>query len=65
MSTQVNNLLDMARIESGEVRLRREWHSIEEIVGSAVRATARVLGAAQRRRPTCRPTCRWSSATRC
>ncbi|MEO8525717.1 MAG: two-component system sensor histidine kinase KdpD [Caldimonas sp.] len=43
MSTQVNNLLDMARIESGEVRLRREWHSIEEIVGSAVRATARVL----------------------
>ncbi len=43
MSTQVGNLLDMARIESGEVRLRREWHSIEEIVGSAVRATARVL----------------------
>ncbi len=43
MSTQVNNLLDMARIESGAIRLRREWHSIEEIVGSAVRATARVL----------------------
>ena len=43
MSTQVNNLLDMARIESGEVRLRREWHSVEEMVGSAVRVTARVL----------------------
>ena len=43
ISTQVNNLLDMARIESGEVRLRREWHSVEEMVGSAVRATARVL----------------------
>ena len=43
MSTQVNNLLDMARIESGEVRLRRQWHSIEEIVGSAVRASSRVL----------------------
>ena len=43
MSTQVNNLLDMARIESGDVRLRREWHSVEEIVGSAVRATSRVL----------------------
>jgi len=43
MSTQVDNLLDMARIESGEVRLRREWHSIEEIVGSAVRATSRLL----------------------
>jgi two-component system sensor histidine kinase KdpD len=33
----------MARIESGEVRLRREWHSIEEIVGSAVRASSRLL----------------------
>ena len=43
LSTQVNNLLDMARIESGDVRLRREWHSIEEIVGSAVRAMARAI----------------------
>jgi two-component system sensor histidine kinase KdpD len=47
LSTQVNNLLDMARIESGEVRLRREWHSIEEIVGSAVRAMARVIAPRQ------------------
>ena len=44
MNLQVNNLLDMARIESGEVRLRRDWHSVEEIVGSASRATQRVLG---------------------
>jgi two-component system sensor histidine kinase KdpD len=36
MSAQVNNLLDMARIESGAVRLRRDWQSIEEIIGSAV-----------------------------
>ncbi|HZV93911.1 MAG TPA: DUF4118 domain-containing protein, partial [Caldimonas sp.] len=43
MSTQVGNLLDMARIESGQVRLRRDWHSVEELVGSAVRATARIL----------------------
>ena len=43
LNTQVNNLLDMARIESGSVRLRREWHSIEEIAGSALRASARVL----------------------
>jgi two-component system sensor histidine kinase KdpD len=42
MSAQVDNLLDMARIESGAVRLRRDWHSLEEIVGSAVRACARV-----------------------
>ena len=44
MGTQIDNLLDMARIESGNVKLRREWHSLEEIVGSAVRATLRVLG---------------------
>ena len=31
----VNNLLDMARIQSGEVRLDRQWHVLEEIVGSA------------------------------
>ncbi len=31
----VNNLLDMARIQSGEVRLNRQWHVLEEIVGSA------------------------------
>jgi two-component system, OmpR family, sensor histidine kinase KdpD len=43
MSAQVNNLLDMARIESGDVRLRREWHSIEEIVGSALRLTRPLL----------------------
>lgn len=43
MSAQVNNLLDMARIESGQVRLHREWHSMEEIVGSAIRATARSM----------------------
>ena len=43
MSTQVNNLLDMARIESGDVRLRHEWHSVEELVGSSARVAARVL----------------------
>ena len=43
MSTQVNNLLDMARIESGEVRLRHEWHSVEELAGSSARVAARVL----------------------
>jgi len=33
----VNNLLDMARIQSGEVRLNRQWHLLEEVVGSALR----------------------------
>jgi two-component system, OmpR family, sensor histidine kinase KdpD len=43
MSTQVNNLLDMARIESGEFRLSSDWNSIEELIGSAVRVSRRVL----------------------
>jgi two-component system sensor histidine kinase KdpD len=44
MSTLVANLLDMARLESGEVRLRREWQSVEEVVGSALRASRPALG---------------------
>lgn len=37
MGRLVNNLLDMARIQSGDIRLRREWNSVEEIIGSALR----------------------------
>jgi two-component system sensor histidine kinase KdpD len=40
----VNNLLDMARIQSGEVRLKLEWHPIEEVVGTALRTAAGMLG---------------------
>jgi two-component system sensor histidine kinase KdpD len=36
MSTLVHNLLDMARIETGEMRLHREWQPFEEVVGSAL-----------------------------
>ncbi len=43
MSTQVNNLLDMARFESGEFRLSPNWNSIEEIIGSSVRLSSHVL----------------------
>lgn len=32
----VDNLLHMTRIESGAVALRREWHPLDEIVGSAL-----------------------------
>jgi two-component system sensor histidine kinase KdpD len=38
MNALVNNLLDMARIESGDVKLRREWQSVEEVVGSALKS---------------------------
>jgi two-component system sensor histidine kinase KdpD len=32
----VRNLLDMTRLESGSVQIRKEWHPLEEIVGVAV-----------------------------
>ena len=43
MGALVNNLLEMARIESGEVKLRRKWHSFQEIVGSALKAAQPAL----------------------
>jgi two-component system sensor histidine kinase KdpD len=43
MGALVNNLLEMARIESGEVRLRLQWHPFEEVVGSALQAARPAL----------------------
>jgi two-component system sensor histidine kinase KdpD len=44
----VNNLLDMARLESGlaggAVNLRRDWQSVEEVVGAGIRAARTALG---------------------
>jgi two-component system sensor histidine kinase KdpD len=44
MSALVENLLDMARIESGDVKLNRQWHSVEETVGTALAALGSLLG---------------------
>ncbi|MDM0015600.1 DUF4118 domain-containing protein [Variovorax sp. J22P168] len=46
LSALVDNLLDMARLESGggAVSLRRDWQSVEEVVGTAIRAAAPALG---------------------
>jgi two-component system, OmpR family, sensor histidine kinase KdpD len=43
MSALVSNLLDMARIESGGVKLSLEWQPLEEVVGSALNATRSML----------------------
>ena len=43
MSRLVANLLDMARIQSGEVKLNLQWQPIEEVVGSALRASGKQL----------------------
>jgi two-component system sensor histidine kinase KdpD len=43
MSTMVSNLLDMARIESGEVKLNLQWQPLEEVVGAALEAARGML----------------------
>ncbi|MCU6433527.1 two-component system sensor histidine kinase KdpD [Undibacterium sp. Jales W-56] len=43
MSALVANLLDMARIQSGEVKLNLQWQTLEEVVGSALRASTAAL----------------------
>jgi two-component system sensor histidine kinase KdpD len=45
MSTLVANLLDMARIQSGGIRLNLAWQLVEELVGAALRACRWQLGA--------------------
>jgi two-component system sensor histidine kinase KdpD len=47
LSALVGNLLDMARLESGQVQLHRDWQSVEEVVGSAIRAARHGLGRLQ------------------
>ena len=41
----VNNLLDMARIQSGGFNLRKEWLTLEEVIGSALQMFEPVSGA--------------------
>ncbi len=36
LSRLVDNLLDMTRLEAGAVQLNRQWHVLEEVVGSAL-----------------------------
>jgi two-component system sensor histidine kinase KdpD len=43
MNRFVNNLLDMARLESGVLTLRREWCDIQDIIGVAVARLDEVL----------------------
>ncbi|RZU02607.1 two-component system sensor histidine kinase KdpD [Rivibacter subsaxonicus] len=43
MHALVHNLLDMARLQGGAVRLKRAWMPIEEVIGSAIRSLAPVL----------------------
>ncbi len=38
MNQLITNLLDMARLQTGGVTLNRQWHTIEETIGSALHA---------------------------
>ncbi|WP_028218113.1 sensor histidine kinase [Paraburkholderia oxyphila] len=44
MNGLVINLLDMARLQEGSMRLNRQWSSIEEVIGSALAGCRRMLG---------------------
>ena len=39
----VNNLLEMTRMESGTLQVRKEWHVLEEVVGAALGRLAKLL----------------------
>lgn len=43
VSAQVNNLLDMARLQSGRVELNRQWQPLEEVVVSALKTLERAF----------------------
>lgn len=36
MSTLVNNILDMARLDAGAVELNKQWYPLEEIIGTVL-----------------------------
>jgi two-component system sensor histidine kinase KdpD len=43
LSGLVGNLLDMARLNAGNVKLRKEWQPLEEVVGSSIKSLERLL----------------------
>jgi two-component system sensor histidine kinase KdpD len=43
MSGLIDNVLDMARLQSGAANLNRQWHPLEEIVGATLKRLERVL----------------------
>ncbi len=36
LDTMVTNLLDMARMQAGQVTLRREWQPLDEVIGASI-----------------------------
>jgi len=42
-SVLVSNLLDMARLQSGDIKLNRDWQTLEEVIGVALTSRAAML----------------------
>lgn len=45
MASLVGNLLDMARLNAGNVTLRREWQPLEEVIGASIKLLGGALSA--------------------
>ena len=43
LSGMVTNLLEMARLQTGEIRLRKEWQPLEEVIGASIQMLAQAL----------------------
>ena len=43
LASLVGNLLDMARLNAGEVTLRREWQPLEEVIGASIKLLGHAL----------------------
>lgn len=44
LNAQVQNLLDMTRLQSGEINLDLQWHVLEEVIGAAISRNRDLLG---------------------
>lgn len=47
INAQVDNLLDMARLQAGRIQLNRQWQPLEEVVGSALKSLRPALSGHQ------------------
>jgi two-component system, OmpR family, sensor histidine kinase KdpD len=43
LANLVSNLLDMARLNAGEINLRREWQPLEEVIGASIKLIGSAL----------------------
>ncbi len=43
MSNLTNNILDMARLDAGQVKLNRQWYPLDEIIGGALAHLKKML----------------------